>query len=243
MKNPRNATLSEITLGRRVSNIGFFTSIGIAVATLIAFALVKPPISGPFCPGPCIEYPFTDILNRFPKDYLWMYPTMAMNLLFVLLFVSLHFYAPHVKRLYTFAGLAFAVIASCILFLNYFVQVSVIQPSLINGEIDGIALFTQYNPHGLFIVLEEAGYLIMSIAMFCLVPIFSKSSGMENSIRWIFIVNFILTTGGLVMITIIFGINREYIFEVVAIVVNWIALIAAGILLSMIFWRNRSEAN
>jgi hypothetical protein len=33
------------------------------------------------------------------------------------------------------------------------------------GETDGIALITQYNEHGLFIAMEELGYITMSIAL------------------------------------------------------------------------------
>jgi hypothetical protein len=28
-----------------------------------------------------------------------------------------------------------------------------------NGETDGLSILTQYNPHGIFIALEEIGYL------------------------------------------------------------------------------------
>jgi hypothetical protein len=33
-----------------------------------------------------------------------------------------------------------------------------------HGETEGITLLTQYNAHGIFIVLEELGYLLMSLS-------------------------------------------------------------------------------
>jgi hypothetical protein len=52
-------------------------------------------------------------------------------------------------------GIVFATISCTLLVGDYFIQISVIQPSLLKGETDGIALLTQYNPHGIFIALEE----------------------------------------------------------------------------------------
>ena len=47
---------------------------------------------------------------------------------------------------------------------GYFVQFSMVPVSLMNGQSEGIALLTQYNPYGVFIVLEELGYLLMSLS-------------------------------------------------------------------------------
>jgi hypothetical protein len=56
-------------------------------------------------------------------------------------------------------GIVFAIISCTFLVGDYFIQISVKQPSLLKGETDGISLLTQYNPHGIFIVLEEVSYL------------------------------------------------------------------------------------
>ena len=109
--------------------------------------------------------------------------------------------------------------------------------SLVNGETDGIAIITQYNPHGIFIVLEEIGYLMMSVSFLCMAPVFSGTNRLERAIRWIFIISFILTILSLIIISILYGINREYIFEVVVIVTDWTVLIVTGILLSVVFKR------
>lgn len=153
------------------------------------------------------------------------------------LMVCIHQYASQDKKVFSQIGLTFAVISASVLLIDYFVQLSVIQPSLLNGETDGIPILTQFNPHGLFIALEDLGYFMMSIAFLSIAPVFSGKNKVEKAIRWIFIINFILTMGSFILISAIYGIFREYRFEVAAISFDWLALIISGILLSIVFRR------
>ncbi|MDY0020532.1 MAG: hypothetical protein RBT47_11060, partial [Anaerolineae bacterium] len=180
--------------------LGFYTALLTSVLTLVTFgiAFFTPPISGPSCQANCITYPFTDIVARFPRDYIWMYPAMLMMVLFVALMACIHQVAAEPKKLYSRIGLAFAIISAGVLITDYFVQVSVIQPSLVNGETEGIALLTQYNPHGIFIALEELGFLLMSFAFFCIAPVFSGANRVERALRWIFRLSFVLALGALI---------------------------------------------
>lgn len=222
-----------------VNILGFYTAILTSLLTVITFAIAvsTPPLSGPYCLGSCFAYPFLDIIARFPRDYIWMYPAILLTIIYLILMVCIHQYAADDKKVFSQMGLSFAIIAAAILTTDYFVQVSVIQPSLINGETDGISLLTQYNPHGLFIALEDLGYLLMSLAFFCSSPVFSRPTKLEKSIRWIFILGFVLTLAGLITITVTYGIHREYRFEVFVITINWVVLIVSGILLSRVFKR------
>ena len=219
--------------------LGFYAAILTAVITMVTFgiAIFTPPLSGAFCVGSCIEYPFTNIVSRFPRDYVWMYLAILLTLIYVVLMVCIHHYASKDKKIFSQIGLSFALISATILIINYFIQISVIQPSLVNGETDGIAILTQYNPHGLFIALEEIGYLMMSVSFLCMAPVFSGTNRLERAIRWIFIISFILTISSLITLSIVYGINREYLFECVVIVIDWIVLIVSGILLSVVFKR------
>jgi hypothetical protein len=226
--------------GLKVSNkVGFYTAISAVVITLLTFgiAINTPPISGPFCLENCIEYPYTDIASRFPRDYLWMYPAMFLYIIFVILIASIHQYAPRDRKIFSQIGFAFAVITALLLITNYFVQVTVIQLSILNGESDGIALLTQYNPHGIFIALEELGYLMMSFSYLFIAFSIPISSRLEKSIRRILIVSFILTLLSFIYISAKYGIDRSYIFEVAVITIDWLTLIIVGILLSILFRR------
>jgi hypothetical protein len=119
--------------------------------------------------------------------------------------------------------------------MDYFIQLTVIQPSLIKGETEGLALFSQYNPHGIFIALEDLGYLMMSLAFLFAGASFAKDERLERAMRWLFILSSLISIGAFIVLTLIYGQNLEYRFEVTIITINWIALILAGIMLSVFF--------
>jgi hypothetical protein len=234
-----NMTTNQDAGTQSVHLFGFYVSVAMALITIVTLgmAFFTPPLSGPFCPGDCFSYPYTGIELRFPRDYLWMYPAILLNVVFVVFSLSIHHFAPGGNKLFSQAGSAFALISAVILVTNYFLQVTVIQPSLLNGETEGIALMTQFNPHGLFIALEEIGFLMMSLSFLFLGLVFARASSLERAIRWIFISGFILALLLLALISILYGIGREYLFEVAVITINWTVLIVNGILVARVFRR------
>lgn len=227
------------------SSLGFYAAILTSVLTVVTFgiAFFTPPLSGPGCLANCYQYPFLDIAARFPRDYIWMYPAMVLTLVYFVLVAAIHHSAPAEKKVYSHIGLALALMATAVLIIDYFLQVSVIQPSLVNGETDGISILSQFNPHGIFIVLEELGYMFMSIGFLFLAPVFSGKNKVERSIRWIFILNFVLTILAFIYISFQFGIFREYIFELAVISFDWLTLIVSGILLSIVFQRAMKKSS
>lgn len=222
---------------------GYYIALATALLTIVTFgiAIFTPPISGPFCKESCIDYPYENIISRFPRDYIWMYPAIILTLLYMVLFVCIKQYSPMNKKIFGQLGLTFASMAGTIIVLDYFIQVSVIQPSILRGEREGIAILTQYNPHGIFIALEEIGYLLMSLSFLCVVPVFSKTPRLENIIRWIFFAGFILIVSSFILVSIMLGSKREYIFEVIAITIDWSVLIIEGFLLATLFKENKSN--
>jgi len=238
-------TLKEqLNAGINVNSFGRYTAIAVSVLAFVTFgiAFFSPPVSGPFCKANCLEYPYSEITSRFPRDYIWMYPAMILNVAIVLLMASIHQITSNKRKLFSRLGFSFALIACSVLIIDYFVQLSVIPPSLVNDEADGIALLTQFNPHGIFIALEEIGYILMSISFLCLVPAFPKTNRLARAIRRVYILNFALMVSSLIAFTIIFGIHREYLFEVAIITINFITLIVSGILLG-VFFRNELKSD
>ena len=223
--------------------LGTTIAYSVAVLTFITFviAFLTPPISGPFCQGDCIEYPYLDVLSRFPRDYYWMYLAIIISLLYVAFMVSIYFYAPETKKIYGILGIAFAILSSTLLVGNYFIQVSVIQPSQLKGEIDGIPILTQYNPHGLFIALEEAGYLVMCVSFFCVFPVFSWKHKPERILRLLFIAGLPAALLALLLVTLKNGVIREYSFEIIIISITWLILIISGLLLGRSFSKSDTE--
>ena len=120
---------------------------------------------------------------------------------------------------------------------DYFIQFSVIPMSLTNGETEGLAMLIQYNPHGVFLALEELGYLVMSLSFLFMAPVFANKNRLESAVRWIFVIAFILVIVSLVVISINYGLDRQDRFEVAVLSIDWLVLIINGVLLSIVFRR------
>jgi hypothetical protein len=172
-----------------------------------------------------------------------MYPALLLTPIFVVLMACIHHYAAGDKKLFSLIGLSFAVIAAAVISIDYFIQLTAIQPSLLKGETDGLSLVSQYNPHGIFIALETLGYLMMSTAFLFAGAVFAGRDWVERTIRWLFISGFALTVGSLIVLSLLFGNDLEYRFEVVVILIDWMVLIVSGILLSVVFKRARRDGS
>src|SRR5215207_2148528 len=234
--NPEVGTESLTATSNRV---GLYSAILTALTTLVTFslAIIAIPNSGAGCRENCFDYPYVNTLSEFPRDYLWMLPAMLLVVFYVILVVSIHAYAAQHKSIYSQIGLSFALIAAGILLSDYFIQFSVVPVSLMNQETEGIALLTQYNAHGIFIVLEELGYLLMSLSFLFLAPVFANRDRLASVVRWVFIAGFVLTMVFLVVISIIYGLDRMDRFEIAVISINWLVLVLNGVLLSVLFRR------
>jgi len=244
MMNQVTLTETPDSARQSVCRLGFWTSILTAVAAAAALGIAvttAPARSGPFCMvdlvGSCITYPYTDVAKFVPIEYIWMYPALLMALLFVVLVVCIHHYASADKKVFGQIALSFAVISAAAHAINYFIQLAVMQPSLLKGELEELSLFSQYNPHGVFIALEDVGYLMMGVAFLFVAAVFGRREGLERVIRLVFFASSVLAVGSLIVLALIYGSDLEYRYEVVAILVDWIALIVSGALLSVFFKR------
>lgn len=225
---------------KNILRFGFYSSLSLVLLTIVtwAFGMVAVPPAGPYCPGDCMSYPFSDILSYYPRDYYWMYLSIFQLFAYLIFISTNHIIAPVKKKLFSFISVAFALISATVLLIAYFVQFSVVPISVMNGETDGIALITQYNGHGIFIAMEDLGYITMSISFLFLAFVFSIQNRLEKAIRLILILSCVLTVISFVFYSAKFGIDRSYRFEVAAITINWLVSITAGILISVLL-KNR----
>ncbi len=223
----------------RAARIGFVSSISLAVLTFtaLAFAMRAVPPSGPYCSSDCMSYPFADILTYFPRDYVWMYLACFQVCVFLVFAISLHFRTDDARKILSYTGVAFATLATGVLLITYFVQFSVVPASAHRGQTDGIALLTQYNGEGIFIAMEELGFLLMSIAFFALAFTYTRRNALERSIRVVFFAPLVLVAVLFIAYNVAYGFDLSYRFEVAAITVDWLACIVAGILASVAFRR------
>lgn len=202
---------------------------------------MTPPLSGPMCPGNCLQYPFHDIASRFPRDYYWMYPAILLYLVYITCLSILHYSTPPRQKFISHAALLFAFAGSLLLITDYFLQLTVIQPALLNNETEGIAILTQYNPHGIFIVLEELGYLLITLA-FLLQAFIFKGKGLKRAVKIVFLAGFVLSVTALLLLSLTYGFKREYYYEIVAISVVWLIFIVNGILIAVLFNQSAKTA-
>lgn len=220
-------------------SFGFWVAVATALTTAVALAIAVNtlPMSGPFCTANCVTYPYADVVGLVPHDYIWMYPATLLASLFLVLMACIHNYAAANRKLYSRIGLCFAAMATTILSIDYYIQLAMVQPSLLKGELEGLALISQYNPHGIFIALEELGYLAMSLAFLFMGLVFAGSSKLERSLRWLLTLSAALALAAYVGMSLLYGKELEYRFEVLIISLNWSVLIIAGVLLAFLFRR------
>jgi hypothetical protein len=228
--NEQNTT--EVTSYSATNKVGFYSAIVLAVTTIIAFGLAITAT-----PGGVVAYPYLDTLKLFPKDYIWMFVSIPLLLSYIILMIVTSSLAKNDKRIFGQISVAFAIISAVILLSNYFIQFYVVPASLLNNNSDGIMLLTQYNPCSIFIALEELGYIMMALSFVFIAPIFGKDR-LDRLIKLMFISAFLLSIVSFVIVSIQYGINRGYIFEIAVISITWLTLIINGILLS-IFYRKK----
>jgi hypothetical protein len=223
---------------------GFYSSLSLSILTIVTFgfAMIAVPPAGPYCPDNCMDYPFRDLLLYYPRDYYWMYLAIIQLFVFVIFMVTHHFIASARNKLYTFLSISFALISSTILLQAYFTQFSVVPASVVKGEAEGIALITQYNDHGLFIAMEELGYITMSVALFFLAFAFSRKRRTESIIRTLLMAQWVLNLIAFLYYSLKFGIERSYRFEVATITINWLVLVIVGFMIGFHYRKRITSA-
>ncbi len=221
------------------NRVGYYASLSLAALSAVTFAVAisTPPLSGPFCTSSCMQYPYAQAAWRVPQDFLWMYPALLLSLNYTVFAACIHLRTGAEKRIFSLLGLAFGLLCTACLSMDYFVQLFVVQPSLLGGEGEGLALLSQYNPHGVFVVLEELGYLLMALSFLGFAAVFPQGTRLQNAVRRVFGGGFGLMILTLVLISLGFGLRREYIFECYAILIAYLVLVINGILLSRWFRR------
>ncbi len=223
------------------NRIGFYSSVLLAVITVITFgfAMIAVPISGANAPNGGVNYPYLDTFQQYPKDFLWMYFAIFLLLIYLVVMISIHMREKNERRIMSTVGLCFAVMAALLLIVTYYIQLNVVPVSLQHNETEGLALIIQYNPHGIFIALEEIGYIMMTLSFVFIAFSFHQKTRLETAIRWIFMIPFPVSMISLILYSIQYGLNRQDRFEVVILSFAWLTLIINGILLSKYFHKQR----
>jgi hypothetical protein len=212
----------------------------VAAGVGLGIGVITPPRSGDFCVSDCLVYPYANVAAFVPADYLWMYPALVACLLLVAV-AAFAGDLPGARAPFARVATAFAAISAAILATDYLVQLTVVQPSLVKGETDGLALLSMYNPHGLAIGLEDAGYFVMGAAFLALAAALPLTSRLARAAIVVLAIGGGLLVAALPAMGAAFGADLGYRFEVFAISVGWGGLIVAGAMLSAVFRRGARE--
>jgi len=219
---------------------GFWAAALTALIAAVSFgvAATTPPRTGPFAaPGTALPYPYSAAAQFVPRDFLWMYLAVSMMLAFLVLAACLRERAADDRKVFGTIGLSLSAVSFTVTAIDYFIQLRTVQPALLLGEADGLAIISQYNPHGVFIALEELGFLVMGLS-FAFLALSLGSSRLERATRWVYLVSAGLMVVAFVGMSWYFGFGLEYRFEVAAITIGWLTLTVSGVLLALVFRRS-----
>lgn len=222
-----------------ISRCGFVAAVLLAFMAAVAFSLgiFTPVRSGAWCTANCTAYPYLDADRFFPRDYFWMLPAVTLAPLFMTLAACVHFRIPQQRRLFSLLAVCFAIASTTLIALDYFAQVLVVQPSLVHHEQDGVAMLTQYNPHGLFLILEDLGYLLLAKAMLLVAIAIPAGASFAKPLRWTMATAAGLVLASFLVLAVRFATDMALPFELAVIAIVWLGLIPNGILAALWFRR------
>lgn len=167
------------------NRMGFYSAVAITV--LVVFIDVGMIASN-------LLYPITTITSiesyaaQFsPTQMLPFVPSLALAPVFVILILSIYHTTAETKKILGQLGLSFAVVCAAILSVHYYIQLTMVQQGLINGDLAGLWQFATPNPNSLFWTFAALGYGFMGFTLLSIAPIFSERA--DRSIKRLFIAN------------------------------------------------------
>lgn len=137
-------------------------------------------------------------------------------------------------------GLCFTALGVAPLALAYGIQLTVMQPNLLSGRTEGLSPWSQYNPSGLFIALEDIGYTTLGLAfIFVGLALPKNVSRILRATGTIFMLGGALILALLLLLGTIYRSDLAYRFEVWSILVTWLVMAITAVTLSVAFSRDR----
>ncbi len=121
----------------------------------------------------------------YPKDQFWLFlPSLFLAPAFLITIICLHYCVEKEMKIWTAIGVAFAIIYSSFATLNYFVELTVVIPPLVKGEINETNMLV-FKPGSFMFAIDCLGYFFMSLST--LFAAFSFSATHKNLYRWMLV--------------------------------------------------------
>ena len=99
-------------------------------------------------------------------------PSLLLGVAFLVLLVSIHQAAPAEKKIWSQAALAFGTVYTALISLNYFVQLTLVAPRIMEGRTEGIEAFLFVPFDSFLYAVDILGYSFMSLAALFAAPVF-----------------------------------------------------------------------
>lgn len=115
-------------------------------------------------------------------------PSLFLGPSFLILMISIHYDVPVERKVWSHIGLIFATIYTVLISINYYVQLTLVLPHLLKGEIESIR-FLLFTPFDSFLYsVDILGYSFMSLATLFSAFAFT-GPGLQRTIRRFLIAN------------------------------------------------------
>jgi hypothetical protein len=115
-------------------------------------------------------------------------PSLLLGISFVVLTLSIHYYAEASRRIWSHAAVAFASMYATLISIVYYVQLAFVIPRLARGDAEGIHLLI-FEPFDSFLyAVDVFGYSLMSLSTLFAAAVF-RARGIERWIRGALIAN------------------------------------------------------
>lgn len=198
---------------KAVSRLGFWSATAAAITSVIFSVSAIVDFARPI---------------PFPIDQLGLYgSSLLIAPAFVLTMVCIHYYAAPEKRIWSHAGIAFAVIYAVMVSMSYISQLAVVAPHMARGELEKVAMIALQD--GSFMQwIDTLGYSFMGLSTLLAAPVFTGDK-IRTWIRGFFIANGLLAPFYLLAIP----------FPVFLVLgIWWVVVVPGAMILLAILFRN-----
>ncbi|MHB0935425.1 MAG: hypothetical protein ACYC6A_03455 [Armatimonadota bacterium] len=173
---------------------------------------------------------------KYPVDAVLIYGfSLLIPVPFILAMLALHHGAADEKKIWTHAALLFIVIYAMYVTLNYVVQLAMVIPLNLRGELGELRILDQ-TPHSLFWNVDALGYIFMGLATLFAVPAFAKS-GLEGWTRGFFLAHALVTP----LIAFVYF-YPTFSYRLLLLGAPWMITASGSLLLLALYFRSKRAA-
>ncbi|HBY96746.1 MAG: hypothetical protein M5U01_37780 [Ardenticatenaceae bacterium] len=171
--------------------IGFWAAL-LATVFLASFAIVFTVTAVAF-PGAVEWHGLAAYAASYNATlmFLLMFPVFLLAPTLLVMMACIHDTTPQDKKILSLLALVFTTVYAVQISYNYYTQMTAVTPSLLSGELEGLAIYAFFNPRSIPLNLELLGYGMLSVGMIFAAFLF-RGGRTNTAIFWLFLINGVL---------------------------------------------------